>query len=92
MKQSLIFVMLLSQRLLGLLSVSSALLSVRQDDGGRGCFVDTERTWFLECSQLNVWTSGLQREAGGLLVSSRHHTVLLNFTQPLKFLFSWAGN
>ncbi len=59
--------MLHSQRLLGLQSVSSALLSVRQDDGGRGCFVDTERTWFLECSLLNVWISGLRHEAGGCL-------------------------
>ena len=50
--------MLHSQRLLSFLSVSSALLSVRQDDGGRGCFVDTERTWFLECSRLAVWISG----------------------------------
>lgn len=80
--------MLHSQRLFGPPSVSFAPLSVRQDDGSRGCFVDTERTLFLECSRPNVWISGLRYGAGGWLWAGwRHHTVPLNFSQPLKFLF-----
>lgn len=38
--------------------------TVRQDDTSRECFVDTEKTWFLEYSQLNVWISGLWHETG----------------------------
>lgn len=46
---------------------SSLLPSLSLDGGSRGCFVDTYRTWSQEFSQLNVWISGSQHEAGDRL-------------------------
>lgn len=35
--------------------------TVRRNDASRGCFVDTEKTWFLKYSLF--WLSGLLHEA-----------------------------
>lgn len=85
MKLPFIFVMWHWQGPLGLLSVSS----VRQDY--RACFVDTERTWFLECSQLNVWIWGLRHRAGGWSWAGGTILCLWTSLNPLNSS-SWAGN
>lgn len=89
MKLAVIIVTLLSGRLSGLLSASSCA-TVGQDDASRGCFVDTERTWFLKHSLFG--SAGLLHQAGACCELRGRHTVPLNFTQPLKFLFPRAGN
>lgn len=56
-----IIVTLLSKRPLGRSPVSILCATVRRDDASRGCFVDTEKTWFLKHSLF--WLSGLLHEA-----------------------------
>lgn len=80
--------MLYSERLLGLLSVSSAPLSICE--AGRwqqGLFCWHREDLVSGMFSADCLDLGSLVRCWGLVVSCRHHTVPLNFTQPLKFHF-----
>jgi len=67
------------------MSETSILLWLSQGTGGIFCRYVKDHGFGMfsaQCLDLRLSAQGW-----GLVVSTRHHAVFLNFTQPLKFLF-----